>query len=258
MEEITIGQLSELANQLKRMLVTRETFNVNLLAAPGRMEKLARIILEGKDFDLGEPMEIEIDGVKYHHHSNGGGLVAETAYVAPTVEVGPRAMVAGKAQISDKVHILDLSLVDGNANLSGGVIVEDFVHIGSNANVSGGVYVNGRSNVIGGNISGYTAITGSATVKGGRIFGSPKISGNTEISDNVEICGRASIGSGVISGSVKISGDVNIPADLLNIFIAGNAVLMDSVSFAGNNIRIYGEARLFGDRVIKSGKRIYK
>ncbi len=31
---------------------------------------------------------IEIDGVKYRHHPNGGGLVAETAYAAPTAHIG--------------------------------------------------------------------------------------------------------------------------------------------------------------------------
>ena len=43
---------------------------------------------------------VEIDGVKYHHHPNGGGMVAETAQVADSVFVGPFAKICGHCKLS--------------------------------------------------------------------------------------------------------------------------------------------------------------
>lgn len=42
---------------------------------------------------MGEPTPIG-----WHRHPNGGGLVQDTASVAPTVYVGKRARVSGDAQ----------------------------------------------------------------------------------------------------------------------------------------------------------------
>ena len=48
---------------------------------------------------------LEIDGVKYHHHPNGGGLVAETAEVAPTAYVGLFARVCAYAKVGDYANV---------------------------------------------------------------------------------------------------------------------------------------------------------
>ena len=58
-----------------------------------------------------------------HQHPNGKGWVAETAYVADSVFVGPHAIVYGRAQLSDAVRIEDTAQVSGHAELSGDVIV---------------------------------------------------------------------------------------------------------------------------------------
>ena len=56
-------------------------------------------------------------------HSNGGGWVALTASVAPTVYVGPHCLVYDTAVLTDNVKVLDLAQVSGKARLSGKVVV---------------------------------------------------------------------------------------------------------------------------------------
>jgi UDP-3-O-[3-hydroxymyristoyl] glucosamine N-acyltransferase len=56
-------------------------------------------------------------------HANGGGYVARTATVSPSVYVGPFAVVYGQAEVSGKVRIMDFAQVSGTAKLSGDVWV---------------------------------------------------------------------------------------------------------------------------------------
>jgi acyl-[acyl carrier protein]--UDP-N-acetylglucosamine O-acyltransferase len=58
-----------------------------------------------------------------HQHKNGGGFVANTAKVDPSVYVGPYALVYGQAELTGKVRILDFAQVSGHAKLSGDVVV---------------------------------------------------------------------------------------------------------------------------------------
>ena len=73
---------------------------------------------------------LKIDGVKFHHHSNGGGLVAETAHVSATAHVGLFALVYERARVLDKAEIYDLVEIRGHATVcddyvfDGDIIVE--------------------------------------------------------------------------------------------------------------------------------------
>lgn len=124
---------------------------------------------------------IEIDGVRYHHHPNGGGLVAETAEVADRVYVGPCARVCDYSRLSGDV------LVFGNAWISG------------RAEVSGAALVFGHARVFGNaKVRDYTKIYGSA-----RVHGDAVISGFAEALDKADIGGYARIqGNARITGSV--------------------------------------------------------
>ena len=75
-----------------------------------------------------------------HKHKNGGGWVAETAYVEPSVFVGPYAIVYGQAQLSGKVRILDFAQVSGHAELSGNVIAYGNVWLGDKFKASTGSF----------------------------------------------------------------------------------------------------------------------
>ena len=48
--------------------------------------------------------------VPAHQHPYGGGWVADSAFVADTVYVGPNAKVYGKAWVSGNVRIFDYAL----------------------------------------------------------------------------------------------------------------------------------------------------
>ena len=77
-----------------------------------------------------EPV-IEIDGVKYHHHPNGGGLVAETAEVDDSAFIGPVAKVCGSGRVCDQAFIF------GNAWIFDSAVVADNAQIFGNARIFG-------------------------------------------------------------------------------------------------------------------------
>lgn len=68
---------------------------------------------------------IEIDGVKYKHHINGGGLVAETAIVEATVFVDLSSIVYGQAKVEGSVKIRFGSEVGENAHIYGDVEITE-------------------------------------------------------------------------------------------------------------------------------------
>ena len=58
-----------------------------------------------------------------HKHPYGGGYVANTAMVDPSVYVGPYALVYGEAQLTERVRVEGTAQVSGHAILSGDVLV---------------------------------------------------------------------------------------------------------------------------------------
>jgi hypothetical protein len=62
------------------------------------------------------------DSSRYRRHENGGGLVARTARVAPTVHVGPLSRVFGNAELSDRVRLTGRAEVGGTARATGSVV----------------------------------------------------------------------------------------------------------------------------------------
>lgn len=121
-----------------------------------------------------------------HTHMNGGGWVANTATVAPSVYIGPRAMVLGSAQISGQVR------VDGTAWVEH-AIVRDSVVIDGNANVWRGSYLNN------------VHITGNAVVNNCTLYGNAIVKDNAlewgvTLSNNIVAGGDAEIGHCANSG----------------------------------------------------------
>ena len=78
-----------------------------------------------------------------HWHSNGGGWVSNSATVASTAYVGPRAAVYGNATVSGNARIEGLAWVNGGGSVSGNAVVKD------NAIIQGGVSIGGTA-VVGG------------------------------------------------------------------------------------------------------------
>lgn len=132
---------------------------------------------------------MEIDGVKYHHHPNGGGLVAETAQVADTVYVGPGARVCDYSRLSGDVLVFEYAWISGRAEVSGRALIFGNARVFGNAKVQD-----------------YAKIYGFA-----RVHGNAVISGFAEVSEKAEIRGYARI-----QGNSRITGDARDRLDELN------------------------------------------
>src|SRR3989338_2477551 len=90
---------------------------------------------ENKDAVGSRQEEVVVrDGIRFYHHPNGGGLIAETAKVAPSVHVAPLAIVFGEAQLSDNVQ------VTGKAQVGGSVVASDEVVFSGSVVVTEGEY----------------------------------------------------------------------------------------------------------------------
>lgn len=119
-------------------------------------------------------------------HPNGGGWVADTAQVAASVYVGPRAIVRGRSVITGEVRI------DGTA------WVED-------ATISGRVVIDGNANVYGGEYAGEAHITHNA------ILNRCKVSGRAVVRDNALLWNRTLGGDIVVGGDAEeASGDTGV------------------------------------------------
>lgn len=93
--------------------------------------------------------ELVVDGVKYHRHPNGGGLVTETAFVAPTAFVGPFALVKDKARVLNNAQILDRAIIEEHAVVNGEARVYGEARVFGDAQVYGGARVYGSTRVYG-------------------------------------------------------------------------------------------------------------
>src|SRR5208337_1207378 len=75
-----------------------------------------------------------------HQHKHGGGWVANTARVEPSVYVGPYCVIYGSAELSERVRVEGTAQVSGHAKLSGDVLVCGNKWIDGNFRADRGVY----------------------------------------------------------------------------------------------------------------------
>jgi carbonic anhydrase/acetyltransferase-like protein (isoleucine patch superfamily) len=98
--------------------------------------------------------------VPAHQHPNGGGWVANTAKVALTVFVGPKArvydsaIVSGYACIEEFASVFGRSQVAGNAKIYGAARVFGDASISGNAHVFGNAIIHGQTMVHAGKHAG--------------------------------------------------------------------------------------------------------
>jgi carbonic anhydrase/acetyltransferase-like protein (isoleucine patch superfamily) len=161
-------------------------------------------------YDFGKGFE------RAHPHDNGGGWVADTATVEPSVFVGPDAKVCDFAQVSggarlsghtiisdraivmDNALILDSvvaddALVTGEARVINGCVIRDHANVGGFATVAGGVDVYGSAAILGyasvfdnATVGDEARVDGYATVHGrhAHLYGPAKVDGFASL-DNV-------------------------------------------------------------------------
>ena len=116
--------------------------------------------------------------VPAHKHPNGGGWVADSAYVAKTARVGPDAEVSGYARVlddaqivrggvvsgyavvADKATVTDSAVVRGHARVSGDALIMDGAFVEENATVCG------DAEVCGTRVKGHAVVCGKARAWG--------------------------------------------------------------------------------------------
>jgi len=136
------------------------------------------------DFDDG------FGAVPAHRHCNGGGLVADTAYVADTAFVGPDAQIYDRACVFGMACVYDMARVSGRA------------HVYDKACVSGEAHVYGEARVY-----GETRVYGEACVSGeARVYGEAHVYGEARVSGEARVYGEAHVyGEARVSGEARAS-----------------------------------------------------
>ena len=142
-------------------------------------------------------------------HSNGGGFVAASAHVDPTVYVGRNARVLGNATVSGNARIDGNATVSGRAKVSGDAVVTGHAIVSGNASVSEYAVV-GDSAYLNKN----AGVSGNARVLEGAM-----LTGNFKASGNATIKGTAFCwGGGSASGQAILDGDYYIDSDRVSTF----------------------------------------
>lgn len=134
----------------------------------------------------------------YHNHSNGGGIVSDSATVDASVYVAPDAMVLGSASVTGNVRIEDHAVVQDTAKVSDNAVISGYAIVAENASISGNARVDDTALVM-----GNTVISGNA-----RIIESACVYGNYTMNDYSCAKGMAfCMASGSISGQGVVDGD---------------------------------------------------
>jgi len=156
-------------------------------------------------------------------HANGGGFVAKSAKVAPTVYVGPNACVLDRAEVAGNARIEDFAVVRQNARVGDDAIVGGFARITDHARVADHARVRGFARlggkaVLAGNarlleyatVDGNGMVTGDVLVKGfGEVHLQPatEVTGGTIFGEDLEVhfadCALPKVNGGMFYGYVN-------------------------------------------------------
>ena len=115
-----------------------------------------------------------INGTRFTPHPNGGGLVATSAFVAPSVFVDSDAMVCDTAVVRGEVRIMHRAVVAGDAEVSGTGSIRDDARVDGRAVLRNRITVRRHAHITGSAlldgliIVDYFAYLGDGT----RLFGS--------------------------------------------------------------------------------------
>lgn len=159
------------------------------------------------------PYSVKIDGAEimertvstdsnwwetYHNHSNGGGLVSDSASVDDSVYVASDAKILGSAKVTGNVKILDHAIVQDNVSISDNAVIGGYAIIAENAVISG----NAR-------VDDYAVVCGRANVSGNaKVIESACVYDDYTIKDNACAKGLAfCMAKGSISGQGVVDGD---------------------------------------------------
>ncbi len=168
----------------------------------------------------------------YHNHSNGGGLVSDSATVDASVYVGPNAKVLGSAKVTGNVRIEDYAVVQGNAQVSDNAVISGYAIIAESAKISG----NAR-------VDDYAMVMGTATVSGNaKVIESACVYGQYSITDYACAKGMAfCMAAGTLSGQGVVDGDY---------YDDGNKYVTKGTAFGWVSAQSYVNALSYTDKLI--------
>lgn len=146
-----------------------------------------------------------------HKHENGGGWVADTASVEPSVYVGRKCEIFNRAIVKGSVRL------EGNARISGAAVVSGGVVLSKNAQVYGKAVVRDA-----------TKITDDA-----RVFGEAHVSGDSLLFDTASVCESAQLISTTLRYKADIRGSALVVRSALDsagmtLEIKGNCSIIHS------------------------------
>lgn len=203
------------------------------LAAPVKVRKTRA---PKHDFQNGEGK------VFAHRHSNGGGWVADTAYVAESVKVASGCGVYGCAKVTDnvtlsgKAHIGDHARVMHNVSLSGTALVRGSAIVRDRVNLTEKTFVAGQAH-----LSGNTFTQGRVYIGDFAVVHNTRCNG-PKSSYSIELLGNARVFDSVLNGPVFV-GD---SAYMQNSHVGFIRCLSSSKIFNSNiNTSVDGEISMF-------------
>lgn len=147
-------------------------------------------INNGKPEGYNKNFWVPADTTNYRRHENGGGFVSNTAYVAPSVYVGPNAVVNGGKMIGN-VRIENFAVVDGGT-FDGNVIVRDRAFISAGYFRENAV-IEDDAWIVSGNIRGNAKIGALSVIKNSKIKDDAKIYTVFMPLDNMNVSGTAQL-----------------------------------------------------------------
>ena len=168
----------------------------------------------------------------YHNHSNGGGLVSDSATVDASVYVGPNAKVLGSATVTGNARIEDYAVVQDSAQVSDYAVISGYAIIAESAKISG----NAR-------VDDYAMVMGTATVSGNaKVIESACVYGQYSITDYACAKGMAfCMAAGTLSGQGVVDGDY---------YDDGNKYVTKGTAFGWVSAQSYVDALSYTDKLI--------
>lgn len=149
--------------------------------------KVRKIRAPKHDFKNGEGK------VFAHRHSNGGGWVADTAYVAETVKVSSGCGVYGFARVTDNVTLSGRAMVGDRARVMHNARLSNVAHVRGSALVRDSVNLTDRTFVAGqAHLSGNTFTQGKVYINDFAVVHNTRCNG-PNLAYNLEICGNAKV-----------------------------------------------------------------
>ena len=156
-----------------------DTLDASPLTAPPPTTKTSEKPMTSRTFDF----EDGSGPVPAHLHANGGGWVANTAWVFGKAQVADNARVFGTARVSGNARVSDNARVFGKAQVADNAWVFGTARVYDNACVFGNARVSGKAWVF-----GKAWVSGNA-----RVSGNACVYGNARVSDNARVYGTARV-----------------------------------------------------------------